>query len=155
MEYVRAYQIGDADYLAPRLRERDRAEVAAASGRDPLSALMYSAEHSDLLCTVVDAGGRPVGMFGASAVDDDSASVWLLGSDALVQPPLRREFLREGGRFLDHLHAFRPLLFNYVDARNTVHIRWLKWVGFTFIKLHQHYGVEQRPFWEFVRIHHV
>jgi hypothetical protein len=36
-----------------------------------------------------------------------------------------------------------------------VHIRWLKWMGCTFIKRHSTYGVEQRPFLEFVRLKHV
>jgi hypothetical protein len=33
-----------------------------------------------------------------------------------------------------------------------VHIRWLRWMGFTFIKSHPKYGAEGRLFLEFVRI---
>lgn len=94
-------------------------------------------------------------MFGCVPVDETSGSVWLLGSDDLTQPPLRKQFLAEGRVWLNQLHAFRPLLFNFVDARNTVHIRWLRWMGFTFLRLHPEYGVERRPFWEFARLHYV
>ncbi len=87
--------------------------------------------------------------------DDLTGAVWLLGSDALTQPPLRRQFLVEGTVYLDTLHRFRPLLWNVVDERNTLHVRWLKWMGFTFINRHPYYGAEQRPFLEFVRLKHV
>ena len=43
------------------------------------------------------------------------------------------------------------LLLNYVDADNTVSMKWLKSLGFKFIKLLD-YGVGQKPFYQFVRI---
>jgi hypothetical protein len=44
------------------------------------------------------------------------------------------------------------VLFNLVDERNTLHIRWIQWCGFTFVNRHPALGAEQRPFLEFVRI---
>ena len=44
------------------------------------------------------------------------------------------------------------VLYNFIDARNTLHIKWLKWCGFTFIQKHYDYGYEKRLFYEFVRI---
>jgi hypothetical protein len=33
-----------------------------------------------------------------------------------------------------------------------VHIKWLRWMGFTFISSHPKFGTEGRLFLEFVRI---
>lgn len=150
MGYVRAYEPGDAEDLAPRLREADRREIQASFGI-PLPSLI---NHSDsgIICTISTDDEVVVGLFGAIPTCDLSAAVWLVGSDALIKPPLRRQFLVEGKTFLDALHRFRPLLWNYVDERNRLHIRWLEWMGFTFINRHPEYGVEKRPFLEFVKV---
>jgi len=153
--YVREYRDGDAESIGPRLREADRQECLAASGLSGTDALLQSVAVSEILCTIVGDDGCPAGLFGASPIDDLAAAVWLLGTDALVRPPLGRQFLRESRGYLDRLHAYRPLLCNCVDERNTLHIRWLTWAGCTFINRHPHYGVEQRPFLEFVRLKHV
>lgn len=152
MGYVREYRDGDAEYLAPKLRERDLQEIHAVSGLEPLPALLLCVRVSEVLCTIVGSDERPAGMFGVSPIDEIAGAVWLLGTDELVKPPLRRQFLSEGLRYLDKLHTYRELLCNVVDERNTVHVRWIKWMGFTFIKRHEAYGFEQRPFLEFVRI---
>jgi hypothetical protein len=33
-----------------------------------------------------------------------------------------------------------------------VHIKWLRWMGFTFIASHPNFGTEGRLFYEFARI---
>jgi hypothetical protein len=48
-----------------------------------------------------------------------------------------------------------PLLHNFTDARNVVHHRWLRWLGFNFIARHERYGAAGLPFLEFVRISNV
>ena len=39
-----------------------------------------------------------------------------------------------------------------VDARNELHIKWLKFMGFKFIQRHENFGVAKLPFYEFLRI---
>lgn len=156
MGTVRAYQQGDAEQLAPRLRQADVREVFAASGHRPYEALADAALRSDILCTIEGDSGQVAGMFGVSAVTDVSAVVWLLGSDDLVSGRLKKQFLKECRQWCDRFHSFRPLLFNCVDERNEAAIRWLKWMDFTFIKRHEAFGYEHMPFLEFVRLkHHV
>jgi hypothetical protein len=46
-------------------------------------------------------------------------------------------------------------LWNIVDARNELHIRWLKRFGFVALKKHPQVGPQGLPFFEFVRINHV
>jgi hypothetical protein len=95
-------------------------------------------------------------MFGAVPCSDLDGDVWLLGTDALATRPLAGQFLRQSRFWLTALHeGCAPILHNVIDARNTLHIRWLQWLGFTFIKRHEVFGVEGRPFLEFMRLHHV
>jgi hypothetical protein len=44
------------------------------------------------------------------------------------------------------------LIGNVIDERNRVHLRWLKWMGFTFVQRIPEYGVQHRPFLEFIKI---
>ncbi|OQW34870.1 MAG: hypothetical protein A4E20_01450 [Nitrospira sp. SG-bin2] len=127
----------------------------AISGLTPEERLPEVRLYPGILCTILDNADLPAGMFGVVPTDDLAGAVWLLGSEALVRDPLRRQFIREGRSWLDRLHAFRPLLHNVVDERNTLHVHWLKKLGFVFIKRHPAYGYEQRPFLEFVRLRHV
>ncbi len=76
--------------------------------------------------------------------------VWMVATDRLVK--YQREFIRESRKWLDEAHEEYPMLGNFVDARNTLHIRWLDWMGFHFINRFEEWGFERRPFLQFVRI---
>jgi hypothetical protein len=155
MGRVREVQDGDVGYVARKMRDADRREVAAATGREPFEALETSIYMSRIACSIVDATDVPVAIFGVAEADDVTGIVWLLGTDDLTRGKLGRQFLRECRFYLDRLHDHWPLLTNCVDERNTVHASWLRWVGCTFLRRHERYGYEQRPFLEFVRIRHV
>lgn len=146
--YVRAYTPRDLLPLTRTLRRADLAEIAAHSGLSPHAAILRGVCASEVVCTIVGLKGEPVGVFGVGA----AGCLWMLGSDALAQGRLGRQFLRECRSYVDILQRGYPLLFNVIDARNTVHIRWLRWMGCTFIRRIPAYGAEQRPFLEFVRI---
>jgi len=57
--------------------------------------------------------------------------------------------LRETKRLTKELNKKYSILTNSVDAEYTVAIKWLKFLGFTFINKHNYGG---KPFLEFVRI---
>ena len=99
--------------------------------------------------TIID-GSTPAGIFGVAPIEPGVGAIWLLGTDALVRGKWR--FLRQSKKWMNHVSDGYDLLFNYVDERNYLHIRWIAWLGFSFIYRHEKYGVEQRPFLEFVRI---
>ena len=65
---------------------------------------------------------------------------------------LKKELLTRPIKWLEEKNKEYPLLVNYVDARNKVAIRWLRFLGFTFIRKIEKYGVGRKPFYEFVRI---
>jgi len=146
---VRPSMIGDCVYLAKHLREADSNEVQASVGKSNLEALVYSWSVTEKPYTIVNAE-TPAGVFGVVPVDTGVGAIWLLGTDALTQG--RWTFLRESKKWLNKVSKDYDLLFNYVDERNTVHLKWIEWLGFTFIKRHPNFGHEQRPFLEFVRI---
>lgn len=144
---------GDAESLAPRMREADKAEVKAASGKHPYLALLEGIDCSEQAYTA-EVGGEPIAIFGVCPTDNPSVGVvWLLGSDVISKH--RIDFLRKSRDWVDHFQTKYPVLCNAIDARNTVHIRWLQWLGFTFIQELPNHGVENRLFYQFVRIHNV
>lgn len=140
----------DVDYLAPRLRQADLDEIQAASGRCPREVLLQGLEVSEPAFVGADEWGTPIVMFGACTHEPGLAAVWLLSTDDLYNH--RISFLRQSRKGMDAVNRKWPVLFNYCDARNVVHINWLRGLGFTFIARHEHYGVERRPFLEFVRV---
>jgi hypothetical protein len=153
MPYARPAVPQDAHFLAPRMRPEDIAEVAALSGHTPLQSLLASLEEGAECLSIIDNHEEVVGMFGINHWPDfgeDQAAVWLLASPGLVA--IQREFMRQTRSMLRMFHRQYPLLWNVVDERNTTHIRWLRYFGFSFLQRHERLGVEGRPFLEFVRI---
>ena len=153
----RAYQrisvISDVSYVADGMREPDVEEVKAQSGLSPHGSLLYSFFMSKPCKTIVGRHGRPIGMWGVVPDGSTAGRIWMLGrSEMLTDVADKWEFLRQSRIHLANLQDKYPVLFNFVDARNTVHLRWLRWMGFTFINRHDNFGPEQRTFYEFVRI---
>jgi hypothetical protein len=146
---VRPSKIEDTDYLAGRLRKADLQEIEAARGEDPLTALQYGFKISKVCFTAIDDYLQPIAIFGV-VPDEDNVRiglVWLLGTDDLVRHSFF--FLRKSREWLKKLLQQYDVLWNYVDARNEVHIRWLKWCGFSFLRKIDRYGPGQLPFYEF------
>jgi len=146
---VRPSVLDDCYVIAENIREDDRREILAMNGEEPLEAMVSGFIYSDNPRTVL-VGETPVAMFGSGEVEPGVGMVWLLGTEGIEDISI--QFLRESKHWLEQLHDNYEMLFNYVDERNTVHIKWLKWLGFKFINRHEQFGVENRPFFEFVRI---
>lgn len=135
--------------MASRLREADLREIEAHAGIGAETALGIGLQRSSQCYTGLWKD-EPFIMFGAGRVFEDVGNVWLLGTDRVKEA--RVPLLRQSRRWLGELHKEYPLLFNYVDARNTLHIKWLRWLDFRFINLHPQFGVGGLPFYEFVRL---
>lgn len=148
--YVRRSTLDDVRSLAPRLRSEDAAEVMANSGRSPLFALASGFFSSDVPLSIVGDDEEVVGMFGVVPEAPGAAAIWLLASDDLKRYQL--PFLRQCRQYINAFHVKYPLLYNVVDERNTVHLKWLQWCGFTFINRHEAWGHESRPFLEFCKL---
>lgn len=147
VEYRNA-TLEDVVALSLTMRQGDIDEVAASNGISPYEALLLGYEVSD--ATSVFEDGKVVAMYGCAGAGDGIGSPWLLGSDRLAH--LKKELLTRPIKWLEEKNKEYPLLVNYVDARNKVAIRWLRFLGFTFIRKIEKYGVGRKPFYEFVRI---
>lgn len=147
---VRPAQAEDAPALAPKLREADRQELSALTSLGPLEALSLALKCSSIAYAVEDASGEVVALFGvAPGETPDMGSVWLLGSDALATH--RFTFLRHSREWLKVLFSSYRLLGNIVDARNTLHVQWLRWLGFKFL-CKRRAGRNGEEFWEFIAL---
>ena len=135
----------DLKYLAPRLRFEDKREILSTAGMFPYTALYYSYLKSAIVFTIVNDKKEPVGIFGVTV----SGAIWLLATDKLKE--IQFTFLKENKKVIDFLNTKYKILWNFVDSRNSLHIKWLKWCGFKFINKKK-YGVLNEPFYEVIKI---
>jgi Protein of unknown function (DUF2833) len=149
---VRRARIDDAFKLAANLRAEDLIEIRSAhNDRPPYKSLIDGIVLSGDECWTIEANsGEVIAIFGAAKAGDTVGCVWLLGSAKIKQ--IQREFLRHSKFWVDKMHERYPILANVVYAENTVHIKWLKWLGFKFIRKIDKYGNFGLPFYEFVRV---
>lgn len=133
--------------VATNMREADIAEVRAMGEPSPLEAVRSSiAVSRDAYFGVADE--IPLCAFGIAGRDALSGvgAPWMLSTHAL--PAHARRFLRGSRQFISYAREQYSFLENYVDARNTDAVEWLRWLGFT---LHdpEPYGPFKLPFHRF------
>lgn len=141
---VRESKLEDIDsLLTTGLRPADLLEIRE-SGNTPMEALQVGFVKSQP-CYTATVDGKPVAMFGVAPATHEPGVgvVWLLGTEGLL--PEKFGFLRLSRPWLDRLGESYRLLGNRVHQDNLVHIQWLSWLGFTFLK-------QTGPFIEFARI---
>ena len=122
--------LSTADRLANQLRDADRREIIATGATDVGHAIRRSVELSIWSYAVFD-GDALVCIVGVAAVSllSGIGTPWLLATDHMAR--LSRDVIVMTGRFVELMHQDFSVLVNWVDARNTRSIRWLKWAGFT------------------------
>lgn len=135
-------------------RTEDEDECRASGGSSCAESIMETHRHGgEVRVLLSPRTGDPFIFFGMNEYDEDSGLVWMLATPEISRSA--RSVLHWTPQVLTGWHQCRPLLFNYVDARNELHIRWLKRIGFNFLRLVPAFGAEQRPFYEFARLSHV
>lgn len=138
----------DIVWVARHMREADEQEVRASHDHSPREALEYAVQHSQEVYTAfID--DEPVAIFGVAggSVMTPFVSPWMLGSKKLEQ---NKKILLRASR--DVIETFKKEYYrmeNFVDVRNKLSIRWLKWLGFS-IKDPEPYGPFDMEFHRFV-----
>lgn len=145
--YVRDTTVKDCAELAVTMREEDKREVWHASRSSPKDVLLKSVS-SSRLCWTVMWQGKVVAIFGVCGTKNDTGIPWMLASDDLVK--IRKSFLRECKDYVNKMQEHHPLLANIAWTKNTVHIQWLKWLGFEFQEPFP-FGEDQELFTYFYR----
>lgn len=145
---VRRAEVSDAYSLGPRLRPADKAELAITSGEDFSNTLVNGIAMSSHSYVAVDDQDVPHIIFGVvpSGVTD-VGGVWMVGTPAIEDN--WRQVLRETKPWVTILHNHYTLLANAVHASNHVHIRWLRWAGFKFLRK---LSIKGELFYEFARL---
>lgn len=139
------------EYVAEHMRQADQDELWASSHSLPLESLV-NAKSRSVECWTGLINGEPICVFGVTPISlvTGLAAPWMLGTDKLEDHAMT--FLRRSRRVVASWKEEYRLLFNYVDARNTVAIQWLDWLGFD-IQEAAVLGAESLPFhrFEYVR----
>lgn len=147
--YVKSTTHDDILELCETIRKEDKEEVIASHG-DIYTGLMESFSSSDFTETIFTKDDLVAGIYGVSPLGLGIASPWMLSS--IYLPEVWREFLRGSREWVKNVNKRYPVLTNCVDAEYELSINWLKFLGFTFINRIENYGVNPKPFLEFVRI---
>lgn len=152
---VRPAVISDVHKVAAALRQADRNEIQAGMAVPPLRALGLGYAESRPCLTIAEAeDDNPIAMFGVVPSKECETPrcglIWLLGTDGINRH--KTQFLRESAARLADVCKGYDVVGNVIDARNGLHIIWLRWLGFKLLKRHQHYGPEGREFIEFFKV---
>ena len=133
--------------IARDMRQQDIDEVWASHHHAPIEALVEGWQQSKF-STIVLINGEPVVMLGL-VVRDILSGVgvpWLLGTNGSLK--YKREFITQVPRVIDDMLNICPMLYNYAHVKNTISIKWLKRIGFSFSEPQQH-GPDDELFCKF------
>lgn len=131
--------------IAYRLRQADIDEVYASHGVSPEEAVRGMLESRGIKHAAElfgEPNGRVVAIYGI-AKQYWGGEPWLLGTDELAD--VYMPFLRQSKIFIRRSLEICGTLANWVDARNELSIRWIRWLGFELGKPTP-WGYEGRPF---------
>jgi len=144
--------IPDIPIVAADMRPEDRDEVWAALGETPRKTLFGAYVSSTECFTIYHvASGKPLAMFGYRITEPKiCASIWMLAGTGLTEH--RWTFLKRSKALINYIQSRAPLLYNTVDRRNDLHLRWLEWLDFKFIRTIPDFGNLKLPFVEFARL---
>lgn len=139
----------DASSIAPHLRDADKNEITASSGSDHAKAILHSILSSEAH-TVCLPDGTPICIFGIGDDTQGNGIPWMIGTDEMIKH--RKALIRDARKWIDRQLEEFPLLWNYADARNTVHLNWLRHMGFEISMVPEYIGVDPDvPFYLFTR----
>lgn len=148
---IRKADLKDVEELAANLRPEDIREIASttAPGYSLDAILAFNVGASTEAYTVLDQSGGIMAMLGVAPAGDRTGSVWMHGSHLMSEHPVA--FARHTPLVVDLLHRRYPILRNWADCRNKVHLKWLRWAGFRFIQVSTTFSNDGTPFVEFFR----
>lgn len=136
-------------HVAKHMRPEDRAEVWASSRATPEQAL-EDGFRSSLRCWTGLVNTEAVCIVGVApgSLLTGVGIPWMLCTPRLSRAV--RPMLRLSRPVVDTMQDFFPVLVNFVDARNTDTIGWLRALGFT-VEEPAPFGPDRMPFHRFVR----
>lgn len=143
---VRESCMEDIYSLQHCLKISDIDEVWASHHKTPYEALCEGFLNSDQCFSVVKED-KTLAMFGCCRAEDDKSTIWFLSGDEIFKIK-RFAFIKHSAGFIGfmfHRDQSIKVLYNFVDVRNKISIRWLQRIG---ANIHEAapYGIEGMPF---------
>lgn len=118
--------------------------MRAMSGLSPAVCVAYSVATSRPGYAVL-MDGEPVAVFGAGQRGDGAGVPWLVATDEMERHPVA--FYRASKNFIREMAAMYDYLENWVDVRNVLSVRWLRWAGFVMEEPEPFMGGIFHRFW--------
>lgn len=144
---IRKATVDDVALIWGELRGADHREMFDRSGTDAYHQLTLGVELGEAYVGLVD--GKYVCIWGISTDNGLVGYPWMLATKEIEEN--RMVFLRHSRKVVtDWLFQF-PILTNTVDARNTLHLKWLSWLGFEKVATLRNYGFGKQTFFQFIR----
>ena len=147
--FVREASVADAIDIAARLREADREEIQALLGLPPSLVLPAAVGEGRAVCVAgLLEDNKPEIIFGLDPVDGhpDTAVGWMVSTPRIFEHA--GKFAPASKAIHASCHEAFPLIVNFIDARNTRHIEWCKWLGFKVLRRIENFGAASLPFYE-------
>ena len=149
MGYLRKANLKDLNHVCENMREMDRLEAVYQTGEEPADALRLTYLAGEQVLTIAGDNDQPMGLCGVIS----DGCIWMICTDELfTNKKYRIQLIRKGRKWVESLLKKYKVLYNFVYAENDSAIKWLKSLGFTFIQYHEHYSMQGKPFYEFLRI---
>ncbi len=140
--YIHPITVEAAQEVASNLLPDDRREIEEGWGLDPLLSILQACQSGSSVY-FTSPSSKTAGMAGIN----DNGQIWMLCTPVIFEN--RSLFVRQAKRFIKSRKE--PLLWNYVDKRNEVHLKLLKFLGFKFLR-EVPFGPNQLPFIEFCKL---
>lgn len=116
--------------LSVTMRQEDKDEIWHLARSTPDKALRQGFEISSYcITTLLD--DKVVAIAGISGEKGGVGIPWMLASPLLTK--IRKPFLREVKVYMEEMSQGYTSMYNMAWAKNTEHLTWLRWLGFTFL----------------------
>ena len=137
----------DCEELAKHLRKPDFDEVVTVTKEAPLKPIVRGFRAATYCKSVLN-NGNMIMMYGVCpTLYHKVGSPFLLGTDRFLE--VKFPFARQCKSRVEEMQKQYPILWNFIDSRNAVHLRWIKWCGFKLINKKY---IDKIKFYEFIRI---
>ena len=147
MKLYRDATVKDGLRVVNNLRPEDRSEMEGI-GVSILS-LPFGVLISEHAVYFFSKEGKAAGLAGIVRLDNNVGQIWMLCTPVIHDAPIT--FVREAKKWLDNIQGEYTLLWNVADARNQVHHKLLKHLGFKALRTVP-VGPKNLPYYEIVKL---
>ena len=146
-KYHRPATYRDGLSVLNELRPEDKQEVEGMGF--PLLHVPFGLLISEHPTFFHDVDGSPAGIAGVVRLSETEGQIWMLCTPLITTKPIT--FVRGAKEWLREVEREYKLLWNLADARNHVHHKLLKHLGFKALRI-QPVGPELLPYYEIVKL---